>query len=74
MTFENQGMNYQMPEVNAVENQEVTNNPPTNSENNAPNNMMNDGFFRNFIQFLQNPTIGIPINSGNVGNAQSVTV
>ena len=73
MASENQGMNYQMPEPNTAENQEATNNPPANSENNVPN-MMNDGFFRNFMQFMQNPIMGIPVNGENAGNARSVRV
>ena len=36
--------------------------------------MMNDGFFRNFMQFMQNPIMGIPVNGGNAGNARTVTV
>ena len=70
MASGNQEVNYGMPEANVAENQEAPNNPPANSGNNVPDNMMNDGFFRNFMQFIQNQGRGNPVNNNgrNAGN------
>ena len=76
MASENQEVNF---EANVADNHEAMNNPAVNSGNNAANQENYDGFFRNFMQFMQNEVRRNPVNNpggniGNVGNARMVTV